>query len=475
MVGIKKKRDLTEGPIFTQLLLFVIPLVLTGILQVAYNMADNIVVGKFSGDENALGAVGSTASVTTLIVNVLIAIASGAGVVIAQSHGARDERDVRRTVHTAMGLSVVMGIGFAIVGILLCKPLLILMGTQEVFFDNAVLYMCIICAGIPASSVYNFGAAILRSIGDSKTSLYILATSGLVNVALNLVFVCLLGMTVDGVALATIISQYISAVWIVIVLIKRRGESYALVIKNIRLELAVIKRIMRIGLPIAFQSVLFSVSNIVVTAALNTFPPSVVNAKTIAFNIEGITYTAMNGFSNAAMTFVGQNYGAKKYSRINKASLYAILQVTVVGILVAQTEIFFGAELAGLYIDSSFENGPAVVAAVQEIFSIMLATYFLCGIMEVMSGILKALGFSTISMIACLIGLGFRVAWLVFIVPIERFHTIFGLFLSYTLSWILTIVLLAIAFVYAWRKLGIMRGAKLEKLNDNIIENGEKI
>jgi putative MATE family efflux protein len=461
----KKKRDLTEGPIFTQLILFVIPLVLTGILQVAYNMADNIVVGKFSGDENALGAVGSTASVTTLMINLLISIASGAGVVIAQAHGAKDDKAVSRTVHTSMGLSIVMGFGLAALGILLCKPILTLMGTQDVFFDNAVLYMTIVCIGLPASAVYNFGAAILRSIGDSKTSLYILATSGLVNVALNLVFVCVFKMTVDGVALATIISQYISAVWIVIVLVRRRGESYKLYLKKICLELVIIKRVMRIGLPIAFQSVLFSISNIVVTATMNTFPPEVVNAKTIAFNIEGVTYTAMNSFSNAAMTFVGQNWGAKKYSRINKTALYAVIQVAVVGILIAQGEIFFGEELASLYVDKANSNGPAVVAAVQEIFAIMLATYFLCGIMEVMSGVLKALGFSTISMVACLIGLAFRVAWLLFVVPTERFHTIFGLFLSYTLSWILTIILLAICFIYAWRKLGIMRGAKLEKIN----------
>jgi putative MATE family efflux protein len=428
-------------------------------------MADNIVVGKFSGDENALGAVGSTASVTTLMINLLISIASGAGVVIAQAHGAKDDNAVSRTVHTSMGLSIVMGFGLAALGILLCKPILTLMGTQDIFFDNAVLYMTIVCIGLPASAVYNFGAAILRSIGDSKTSLYILATSGLVNVALNLVFVCIFKMTVDGVALATIISQYISAVWIVIVLVRRRGESYRLYLKKICLELVIIKRVMRIGLPIAFQSFLFSISNIVVTAAMNTFPPEVVNAKTIAFNIEGVTYTAMNSFSNAAMTFVGQNWGAKKYSRINKASLYAVIQVAVVGILIAQGEIFFGEELANLYIDKANSNGPAVVAAVQEIFAIMLATYFLCGIMEVMSGVLKALGFSTISMVACLIGLAFRVAWLLFVVPTERFHTIFGLFLSYTLSWILTIILLAICFIYAWRKLGIMRGAKLEKIN----------
>ena len=364
-----------------------------------------------------------------------------------------------------MGLSVVMGVALAVIGIVFCKPILTLMGTKESFYSNSVLYMTIICIGVPASSVYNFGASILRSIGDSKTSLYILAASGVVNVILNIVFVCAFGMSVDGVAIATIISQYISAVWIVLVLIKRKGVSYSLNVKKIRLEPAILVRIFRIGIPIAFQSILFSLSNIIVTSALNTFDDAVVSAKAVAFSIEGLTYTSMHAFSNAAMTFVGQNYGAKKYSRINKVTFFAILQVAVIGILISQTEIFFGEELALLYVDETLENSAAVIAAVQEIFQIMLATYFLCGVMEVMSGILKALGFSTVSMIACLIGLGFRVGWLLFVVPIERFHTILGLFVSYTLSWILTIILLAICFVYAWRKLGIMRGAKLEKLD----------
>jgi Na+-driven multidrug efflux pump len=274
-------------------------------------------------------------------------------------------------------------------------------------------------------------------------------------------------MSVDGVSLATIISQYISAAWVTLLLIKRKGESYTLILKRIRIELAVVKRVLRIGLPIAFQSVLFSVSNIVITAALNTFPGEVVEAKTIAFNIEGITYTAMHAFSNAALTFVGQNFGAKKYSRINKSTIYAILQVAVIGFLIAQIEIFFGEQLANLYIGPEIKNPAGVVDAVQEIFGIMLATYFLCGIMEAMSGVLKALGFSTTSMIACLIGLGVRVAFIVFVVPIERYHTVFHLFLSYTISWILTIILLGLCFIYVWKKLGIMRGAKLEK-SENI-------
>jgi putative MATE family efflux protein len=275
----------------------------------------------------------------------MVNISAGAGVVIAQFYGARDAEKVSRTVHTAMAFSVVGGIVCMAVGLVFARPLLTLMGTQAVFYDNAVLYMTIVCLGIPASSVYNFGAAVLRSVGDSKTSLYILAASGLVNVLLNLFFVLTCGMSVDGVALATIISQYLSAAAVVVVLIKRRTESYSLRLRALRIEMHLLSRILRIGIPMALQSSLFSISNIIVTGAVNTFPPHVVSAKTIAFNIEGITYTVMNAFANAAMTFIGQNYGAKRFGRINKAFLYALIQVTVAGILVAQTEILWQGRL----------------------------------------------------------------------------------------------------------------------------------
>ncbi len=463
MLKTKKMVSLTEGPIFTRLLLFVVPLVLSGVLQVMYNMADNIVVGRFSGDYDALGAVGSTASFTTLITNFMISISSGAGVIVAQFYGAKNDKDVSRTVHTSMALSVVGGILFMIAGLLFIRPILTVMGTQDIYYDKAVLYATIICFGIPATSILNFGASILRSIGDSKSSLYILGVSGLVNVALNLVFVILCGMAVEGVAIATIISQYISAVAIVVVLVRRKNESYALNFKKLRLELPLVSRIMRIGLPIAFQSSLFSISNIIVTSTVNTFPPAVVSAKTIAFNIEGITYTVMNAFSNAAMTFIGQNYGAKKFRRINRIFIWALIQVAAAGILVAQVEILFGRQLASLYIDSVDPSREAIIQAVLDIFNIMLATYFLCGIMEVISGVLKGLGFSVSSMVASLIGLFIRVGWLLFITPMEKFHTIFGLFFSYTISWLVTIVLLLVCCFYAWRKLGIWKYVREEK------------
>lgn len=474
MLKNKGRSSLTEGPIFTRMLAFVIPIIITGVLQVMYNMADNIVVGQFSGDPNALGAVGSTSSLTALITNIMISISSGAGVVIAQFYGAKDHDKVSRTVHTAMTFSVVGGIVLMILGIVFARPLLTLMGTKDAFYDKAVLYVTIICCGIPASSIYNFGAATLRSIGDSKSSLYILAASGLVNVLLNLFFVLVCRMTVDGVAYATIISQYISAIAVVCILMARRGESYHLNFRKLRMELPLIARILRIGIPMALQSSLFSISNIIITGSVNTFPEHVVSAKTIAFNIEGITYTVMNAFANAAITFVGQNYGAQKYRRINKVFLYALMQVIIAGILVSQIEILFARELSSLYINEADPDKEKIIQAVLEIFNIMLTTYFLCGTMEVISGVLKALGFSISSVVASLIGLVSRVGWIVLVTRIERFHTIFWLFVSYTISWIFTILLLLGCCAYAWKKLDIMKRAREEKMKEKT-KQGEYI
>ena len=468
MIKTKSKASLTEGPIFSRMLLFAIPIILTGVLQVMYNMADNIIVGRFSGDPNALGAVGSASAVTVLYINIALGIATGAGVVISQFFGAKEEENVSRTVHTAMAFSVIGGVSLMIVGIVFARPLLTLMGTQEVFYDKAVLYMIIICCGIPASAIYNFGAAVLRSIGDSKTSLYILSASGLINVLLNLFFVLVCHMTVDGVAYATILSQYVSAIAVVVVLMRRRGECYQLKVKNLRIEGPLLSKIMRIGLPMAFQSSLFAISNIIVASAVNTFPPHVVSAKTIAFNIEGITYTIMYSFATATMTFIGQNYGARKFARLNKIFLYAVIQVAVVGILVAQTEILFGEQISSLYISADDSSRDLIVDAVLEIFSIMLATYFLCGIMDTISGVLKGFGFSISSTMASLIGLACRVLWILFVTPTEKFHTIFGLFVSYTISWLITITLLLVFCAHVWKKLDIMRLAREEKEKETV-------
>ncbi len=471
MVKEKSKVSLTQGPLFSKIFLFVIPVMLTGILQVAYNMADNIVVGQFSGDPDALAAVGCTSAFSTLTVGVMLGFSAGAGAVIAQFLGARNYDEVSRSTHTAMLLSAIGGVAFMLISLIIIRPGLTLMGTKADIIDKSVLYMTIISFGIPATSVYNFGASVLRSAGDSKTSLFILATSGLINVAFNLFFVIVCHMSVAGVALATIISQYISAAAVVLVLVKRKDAPYALSFKKLRLEPRLVRRIFKFGAPIAFQSFIFSASNVVIASAVNTFPKTTVSASTIASNIDGITYTAMNSFSHASLTFIGQNYGAGEYRRMNKIIFYLIIQVTTIGILIGQVELLFGRELALLYVNADDPNKELVISTALEICKVILNSYFLCGIMECLSGALKALGFSISSMVASLIGVGVRLIWVLFITPMPKMHTIFGLYISYIISWVLTISILAVMCVKVWKKLGIYKGAKEQKrrsLSENI-------
>ena len=444
----KKKRDLTEGPLFIPIFLFVVPIILTGLLQMLYNMADNIVVGQFSGDDLALAAVGSTTSLSNLIVNLLMGIAGGAGVVIAQSYGAREMDKLTRAVHTSVVFSFIGGIAFCILGLLISRPALTLMGTKEELMSRAVMYMRIICMGIPASAVYNFGAATLRSVGDSKTPLYILSASGITNVLLNLFFVIVCKMSVSGVALATIIAQYISAITVMIILFKRKGAPYALDTSKLKIDKDLLKKILQLGLPAGFQGTLFSISNIILTAGMNTLPTTDIAGKTIAINIESLVHTSMNSYLHAAMTFTGQNYGAKKPERIKKAIIYAVIQVTLVGFLGGQLLNLFGEPLASLYIDAADPNREAVLSAALELMSFMLSVYFMCGIMDTLSGALRGLGYSTIPMIVsigaiCIL----RAIWVFFVFPTEEFHSLIGIYTIYPISWFLGLASLGIALL----------------------------
>ena len=273
-----KSKSLTEGPIFSRLLLFTVPLMLTGLLQVFYNMADNIVVGSFSGDELALAATGSTGALTALIVNTLTAFATGSGVVIAQSFGAKDYNSLSKSIHTAMTLSVIGGFSLGVIAFTFSELFLGLMGTQEILMSRATLYFRIISLGIPASTVFNFGAAVLRSLGNSKIQLYILGTTGIVNVILNLFFVIVCKMTVDGVALATVISQYLSAVTVVIILCNVKDKNTRLDLKKLKIHTNLLKKILKIALPACLQTSLFSLSNIMIQAAANELPTLALSA-----------------------------------------------------------------------------------------------------------------------------------------------------------------------------------------------------
>ena len=456
MLTKKKSLSFTEGPMFFRIFTFAIPIMLTGILQILYNMADNIVVGQFSGDPTALGAVGSTASLNNLIIALLLGTSAGTGVVVAQSIGARRDRDVERGVHTALVFAFFAGIFLSALGLIISRPVLRLIGTQESLLDQAVLYMRIICLGIPATAILNFGSSILRATGDSRSPLIILSSTGVLNVVFNLFFVIVCDLSVAGVALATIIAQYLSAFLVIFVLSKKKGRSYQFSFKKLCFDAYLIKRILRIGIPSGIQSSLFSFANIVLTNGINSFgDPNVITAYTISNNIDAITYHACNSFYQATLTFVGQNYGAMKYDRIRKTLIYSLVWVTAVGVAVSQLELFFADELISLYINANAPNREAVSLITKDMLNLLLTLYFLCGIMEVITGVLRGLGYSFLPMIMCLMGsCVFRIFWRYVIFPLEPFNKEpNGLLLSFPLSWVLTILLLLSLFIFAWRKL----------------------
>lgn len=453
MAFAKTKATLTEGPIFSKMILYVLPIMLTGILQLLYNMADHVVVGQFSGDETALAAVGSTASLTNLIVNLFMGITAGSGVVVARSFGAKDYDRLSRAVHTSMLFALLGGVVFSVIGFSVAFPALDLMGTNADIIDSATLYMRIICLGVPATAVYNFGATILRSVGDSKTPLYILASSGLVNVGLNLLFVIVCHMTVDGVALATIISQYVSALVVVIILCKRSTTVYALDFKKLKIDKRLLLQILRFGIPAGIQSSLFSISNVAITTAVNGFDTATVAGKTIAGNIDGILYTSLNSYLHAAMTFTAQNYGAGKLQRIKKTLGSALIQVLIVGISLAAIILTFGREFGSLFVDSSAPNKEAVIKAVLDMLRVTVPFYFMCGVMETLSGVLRGLGYSMAPMVMSVGGIcGIRILWILTAFQLEPLHNIGGLYLCYPITWTATALMLFITLLIIWPK-----------------------
>ncbi len=425
----------------------------SGLLQVMYNMADNIIVGSFSGDNLALAAVGSTGTLTTLIVNFLMGFATGSGVVIAHSYGARDEQRLHSAIHTAAALSLFGGVLLGSLAALLSEPLLLLMGTKSELMSRAVLYFRIICIGIPASTVYNFGAAILRSIGDSKKPLYILSVTGLVNVLFNLVFVIGFGMSVEGVAIATVIAQYLSAITVVVLLLRQREESCRLKPRSIGIYRQVLGRILRIAIPASLQSSLFAISNIFIQSGVNRLSVPEVAGKTISGNIDALVYTAINSFSHTAMTFAAQNYGARKKDRIKKIFFYTILQVSLVGIILGQTILLFGRPLVEIYVDALDPNREAVIEYSLEVMRLILNIYFMCGIMDALSGFLRGLGNSLAPMIIGVVGIcGLRMVWILVFFPMEPFFNLTGIYLSYPITWVFCITALAIVLYIEWKK-----------------------
>lgn len=433
--------DMCRGSVFKNVLLFAIPLIFTSMLQLLYNAADLVVVSRFAGS-NSMAAVGATSSITNLLVNIGIGFALGASVVVARSFGAKDDNGVYRAVHTSMLISVVLGFVICAAGFVASKYLLVLMGTPEgEVLDGAVLYMKIIFLGIPATMVYNFSASILRAVGDTKRPLYILACTGLVNVALNLVLVICFRLDVAGVAIATITANYLSAIFAVSILM-RAETSYKLNLKSLKIYKQELKEIAKVGLPAGIQSSFFSLANTVIQSTVNSFGSAAIAGNAAVGNIEGFTYTAMNSFYQATITGVSQNYGSKNEKRIYKSIYVPAICVVVIGSLMGILCVVFSKQLLGIYITDS----PLAVEFATKRMITTLLPYFLCGLMEVMTGALRGLGCSVITAVTSFIGAcGFRIFWVSFILPVHR--TISMLYLCWPISWFAVVVMHIITFI----------------------------
>ena len=441
--------DMLNGPVLPRLLSFALPLMLSSMLQLTFNAADVIVVGRFEGDA-ALAAVGSTGALINLLVNLFLGLSVGANVVVAQCCGAGDYRQTGEAVHTSIALSLVGGVLVGVLGFFAAGALLALMSTPPEVLPLATSYMRIYFLGMPANMLYNFGAAILRATGDTRRPLAYLTVAGVVNVALNLLFVIAFHMGVSGVALATIISQLISAALVTLCLIRTDGAIH-LDVKKVRLHPDKVWRIAKVGLPAGLQGMVFSLSNVLIQSTVNSFGKTVVAGNTTASNLEGYIYVAMNSIHQGAVTFTGQNVGARKYDRISKVTRASLLAVTGIGLVLGGFLM-----LAKGWLFRIYTNDEAVIAAAGMRSNIIAPTYFLCGMMDVMVGLLRGMGSSVTPMVVSILGVCvLRIIWIFAVFPLDP--TLTTLYLSYPVSWIITFSAHMVCYLaIKKRKLGAM-------------------
>lgn len=439
---------MTNGPLVSKIIRFAIPLALSGILQLLFNAADIVVAGRFAGSQ-ALAAVGSTGALINLIVNLFIGLSIGVNVLVARYYGGGNRKDLYETVHTAVLISIISGVALIFIGIGLSQPLLELMGTPDDVINQSVLYMRIYFVGMPVMMLYNFGAAILRAVGDTQRPLYFLLLAGVVNVFLNLFFVIVLHMGVAGVATATVISQCISAGLVLFCLVKS-DTVYRVNLKELKVYKDKLLQMVKIGVPAGIQSATFSVSNVLIQSSINSFGSIAMAGSTAASNIEGFVWTAMDAFTQSTLSFTGQNFGAKKFHRITKVVWYNLGLVTLVGLVLG-----IGAYVGGPWLLQIYSTDPEVISYGLERMLLVCAPYAICGVMNVMVGAMRGLGSSLTPMMASIFGVCvLRVVWIYTAFPLDR--TFFMLFLSYPVTWLATGLIEVVCF-YFIRKRAIAR------------------
>ncbi len=443
----RSNQSMLQGPLLPSIISYTVPVILTSVLQLLFNAADLVIVGLFRGSLS-VAAVSATTALIMLITNLFIGLSMGAGVTVAHGLGSQEDRVVHRTVHTALPAALVSGVILTIVGVLFSEKFLIWMDTPANVLPLSRLYMQIYFGGIIFTMVYNYCAAILRAAGDTKSPLVFLSISGVINVILNVIFVTAFEMNVEGVALATIISQAISAVLVVITLM-RRQDACRLQLRKMRFYPQQLWKILRIGLPAGIQGSLFSISNVIVQSSLNSFGDIVMSGNGAAASIEGFIYVTFNGFQQTAINFIGQNVGAGQYKRVKNIYSLCLLCGTVVTVVMGVGAYWGGPALLSIYIKDSSE---AILYGMTRLAFIALP-YFLCALMDVTTGALRGIGASVTPMLICILGVcGIRIVWVYTVFQIPAYHSIESLYISYPISWIVTFIAQLICFVYIYRK-----------------------
>lgn len=440
----KYEMDMCSGALLPKILLYSLPLMLSGILQLLFNAADIVVVGRFAGND-ALAAVGSTSSLINLLVNVFMGLSVGTNVMVAHFYGAGQKRELEEMVHTAILTSLVSGVILIFVGLSLSRPALLLMDTPENVIDQAVLYIRIYFVGMPVMMLYNFGSAVLRAVGDTRRPLYFLLIAGVVNVILNLFFVISLSMGVAGVALATVISQGISAALVLLCLMRSQGD-YQVSLKKLRIVKDKMIKMVKIGLPAGLQGALFSVSNVLIQSSVNSFGSIAMAGNTAAQNLEGFVYTAMNSLHQTCISFTGQNYGARQYKRMGRILLICLGCVIVVGVVMGN-----GVYLAGDVLLKLYSPDEEVIQYGVLRLLYICTTYALCGMMDVMVGAIRGMGYGVMPMLVSLTGAClFRVVWIMTV--FRAYHSLEVLYVSYPISWALTSAVHLLCFFIVYRR-----------------------
>lgn len=476
----KYEMDMCNGNLFKKIILFCIPLMLMGILQLLYNTADLLIVSIFSDDKNALGAVGSTSSLINLIVNLFMGLSAGTSVVCGKYYGAKNYDKLSRVVHTSVTISIIIGTILGIFGFFCSKELLLMMNNEE---PLSVVYLKIYFIGMPLNMLFNFAASILRAIGDTKRPLYYLSVAGVLNIILNLFFVIVLKMSVAGVALATIISQAVSTILIMITLIKTK-DCYKVELKKLFVHKKELFEIMRVGIPAGIQSSIFSISNVIIQSSVNQFDKvatellgtgeivgTVKNGNSAASSVEGFVYQAMNSVYFAALSFTSQNVGALNKKNIKKVTLYSLIHVCLIAIIFGGTLFIFGKPILSIYTKVPDEIEIGYIR-----LHYLCLPYFLCGIMDVMVGVLRGMGYSIMPMLVSIFGVcGFRILWIFTVFQantnFQNYNDLNLLYISYPISWIITFIIHFVSYLVLSKKKfkEFDNINKLDQTNDKVI------